>query len=202
MQEILLSCSGAAILNRALSRCLIILVAYFWTCFCISDNGMEFLLPGLKRLFDSFGEYNNWFAGLAIAFLGTLYCFKNQLRLVMVKFKKYVVCPKCHSLYDFDDCYATVGSCSKLKAGSFVKLANHRQRWRRRPCGETLLNEVTLKDNTKRLYPNQIYCYQSVIESIKRLVKRRNVVNHCELWRSREVRSVGQVTSDDFDGRV
>ena len=105
-------------------------------------------------------------------------------------------------LHNFDDCYSIVGSCNKSKACSFVKLANHRKRWRRRPCGETLLKEVTLKDNTKRLYPNKIYCSQSVIESKKRLVKRRNCVNHCELWRSRVVRFVGQVTGYDYDGRV
>ena len=95
-------------------------------------------------------------------------------------------------LHNFDDCYSIVGSCNKSKARSIVKLANHRKRWRRRPCGETLLKEVTLKDNTTWLYPNKIYCSQSVIESKKRLVKRRNCVNHCELWRSREVRFVCQ----------
>ena len=90
--------SGVGLLNRAFSRCLVILLAYFWTCFCISNNGMEFLLSGLKRLLDSFGKGNNWFAGLAIAFPGTLYCFKKQLGLGKDNFKKYVVCPKCHSL--------------------------------------------------------------------------------------------------------
>ena len=194
--------SGVGLLNRAFSRCLVILLAYFWTCFCTSDNGMEFSLSGLKRLLDSFGEGNNWFAGLAIAFPGPLYCFKKQLGLGKDNFKKYAVCPKCHSLYDFEDCYSTVGSCNKSKECSYVKFADHRQRWRRRPCGETLLKEVTLNDITKRLYPHKIYCYQSIIESIKRLVKRRNFVDHCELWRSREVRSVAQVMGDVFDGRV
>ena len=168
-------------LNRAFTRCLVILLAYFWTCFCISDNGMEFLLSGLKRLFDLFGESSNWLAGLAITFPGTLYRFKKQVGLAKDKFKKYVICPKCHSLYEFDDCYHKIGLFNKSKTCSFIKFANHRQPWRRRPCGETLLKEVTLKDNTKRLYPHKIYCYQSLIESIKRLVKRPNFVDRCEL---------------------
>ena len=185
-------------LNRAFTHCFVIFLAYFWTCFCISDNGMEFLLSGLKRLFDLFGESSNWFAG--IAFPGSLYCFKKQLGPGKDKFKKYVMCPKCHSLYEFEDCYHTVGSCNKSKTCSFVKFTNHRQPWRRRPCGETLLKEVTLKDGSKRLYmhPHKIYCYQSLIESIKR----PNFVDRCELWRSREVRSVGQILGDVFDGRA
>ena len=99
-------------------------------------------------------------------------------------------------------CYHKIGLFNKSKTCSFITFANHRQPWRRHPCGETLLKEVTLKDNTKRLYPPKIYCYQSLIESIKRLVKKPNFVDRCELWRSREVRSVGQILGDTFDGRV
>ena len=105
-------------------------------------------------------------------------------------------------MYELKDCYHKIGLFNKSKTCSFIKFANHRQPWRRRPCGETLLKEVTLKDNTKRLYPHKIYCYQSLIESIKRLLKRPNFVDRCELWRSREVRSVGQILGDIFDGRV
>ena len=43
---------------------------------------MEFLLSGLKRLFDLFGESSNWLADLAITFPGTLYCFKKQLGVI------------------------------------------------------------------------------------------------------------------------
>ena len=113
-----------------------------------------------------------------------------------------MLCPKRHSLYEFKDCYHKIGLFNKSKTCSFIKFANHRQPWRRRPCGETLLKEVTLKDNTQRLYPHKIYCYQSLIESIKPLVKRPNFVDRCELWRSRELRSVGQILGDIFDGRV
>jgi hypothetical protein len=163
--------------HKAFTRCLIILLAYFWTCFSISDNGMEFLLAGLKHLFESFSLSSNLFPGLAVDFPGTLYCLKKQLGLEKDNFKKYVVCPKCHSLYTFDQCYDTVGSCNKPKKCSFVKFPNHRQPWRRRPCGETLLKEITLKDSSKRLYPHKVYCYQSVIDSLKRLVKRENFAN-------------------------
>ena len=39
-------------LNVLLSRCLVVLLAYFWTRFHISDSGMEFLFSGLKKCFE------------------------------------------------------------------------------------------------------------------------------------------------------
>ena len=85
---------------------------------------------------------------------------------------------------------------------SFVKFPNHRQQWRRQACGAPLLKEVSLKCGTKKLYPHRVYCYRSVMESLKELVKRTHFTAHCELWRNGEVRSVSQVMGDIFDGRV
>lgn len=189
-------------INLHLSRCLIVLLAYFWLCFHISDNGMDFLLSGIKRCFEVAGMSSQWMAGLALAFPGTLYYFRKELGLVNDVFVKYVVCPKCHSLYEFDKCYRTVGTTRISNKCSNVKFTNHRQRWRRQPCGAPLLKEVTLKCGSKRLYPHRIYCYKSIVESLRMLVKRPDFTAHCELWRNREVRSVSQVMCDVFDGRI
>ena len=141
-------------------------------------------------------------AGLTAAFPGTLYYFRKEIGLVKDDFEKYVVCPKCHALYKFNDCYNAVGTGNVSKKCSFIKFPNHRLRWHRKACGTTLLKEVTLKCGTKRLYPHKVYCYKSVIESLKTLVKRADFTSHCELWRTREVRSVSHVMCDVFDGRV
>ena len=61
---------------------------------------------------------------------------------------------------------------------------------------------MTLKDGGKKLYPHKVYCFKSIIESLRALVKRPNFTEHWELRRQREVRSVGQVMCDVFDGRV
>lgn len=65
-----------------------------------------------------------------------------------------------------------------------------------------MLKEVSLKDITKRLYPHKVYCYQSEIEKIKTFAQRPNFVDLCELWHNPEVRSVGPVMGDVFDGRI
>ena len=49
-------------LNVLLARCLVILLAYFWTYFHVSNNDMEFLLAGLKRFFEIAGASSHWIA--------------------------------------------------------------------------------------------------------------------------------------------
>ena len=191
------SCS----LNILLGRCLMVLLAYFWTSFNISDNGMEFLLAGLKKCFEIAAASSQWMAGLALVFPGTLYFFRKEIGLVNDMFVKYVVCP-CHKLYEFENCYHSVGGRHVSRKCSFVKFPNHRQQWRRQACGASLLKEVSLKCGTKKLYRHRVYCYRSVVESLKDLVKRNDFTAHCELWRNREARSVSQVMGDVFNGRV
>ncbi|CAB4011940.1 Hypothetical predicted protein [Paramuricea clavata] len=189
-------------LNVLMARYLVVLLAYFWISFHVSDNGMEFLLGSLKRFLKIAGASSQWIAGLAIAFPGTLYYFRKEIGLVNDVFVKYVVCPKCHALYEFNKCHHREGTSRVSNKCTFVRLPNHRQQWRRQKCNATLLKEVTLKDENKKLYPHQTYCYKSIIESLRVLVKRSNFTYHCELWRQREVRSVSQVMCDVFDGRV
>ena len=74
--------------NVLLASCLIILLAYFWACFHISDNGMEFLLGGLKKCFEIASLSSHWVAGLTAAFPGTLYYFRKEIGLVKDDFEK------------------------------------------------------------------------------------------------------------------
>ena len=163
---------------------------------------MEFLLAGLRRFFEISGASSQWIAGLALEFPGTLYYFRKEIGLGDDVFVKYVVCPKCHALYEFEKCFDTVGTSRVSKKCSYVKFPNHRQQWRRQACGTTLKKEVTLKDGGKKLYPHKVYCFKSITESLRALVKRPNFTEDCELWRQREVRYVAQVMCDVFDGRV
>ena len=51
----------------------------------------------------------------------------------------------------------------------------------RKPCGTTLLKEVTIKNGAARLYPHKIYCYQSVVATLEKFVKRNGFTERCEL---------------------
>jgi hypothetical protein len=170
-------------LNILLSRCLVVILAYFWTDFHISDNGMEFLLSGLKKCSEMAVISSQWMAGLAVVFPETLYYFRKGIGLVNDAFIKYVVCPKCHALYEFDKCHRAVGSTRVSNKCTFVKFPNHRQRWRRQWCETVLLKEITLQCGNKKLYPHKIYCYKSMIKSMENLLGKVDFSSHCELWR-------------------
>ena len=126
--------------------------------------------------------------------------FVRKLVLKAIHSLNTLFAHKCHSLYKFEECYETVGSTTRSKKCSFVKLPNHRQRWRRQACGPDLLKEVTLKGEVKRLYPHKVYCYKSVNDMLREFVKRPNFTKSCELWRNHNVRSVDQAMCDVFDG--
>ena len=89
----------------------------------------NFLLVGLKKWFEIAGSASKWVAGLAVAFPGTLYYFRKEIGLVNDALVKYVICPKCHALYEFDKCCHNVGTNRVSNKCSFVKFPNHRQRW-------------------------------------------------------------------------
>ncbi len=187
---------------RTLLNCLLILLAYFWTFFPVPDNAMDFLLLSLKRFFETLAFTNHWFTAFSIAFPGSLYLFQREIGLTGDKFTKYVVCPNCSSVYTFEDCYRRVGNRNASKTCTFVRFPNHRQRRMRKPCGATLLKEVTLSDGTTRLYPHKLFCYKSIVETLTQFVKRPGFTERCELWRNREVRSAHRIMCDVFEGRI
>ena len=59
-----------------------------------------------------------------------------------ISFDQYVVCLKCYSLYNYDNCYVCIEGINVLKTCTFVEFPNHRLPHFRRPCGKALLYEV------------------------------------------------------------
>ena len=58
-------------------------------------------------------------------------------------FTKYVVCRKCHSIYNYDDCIVHRSSgCSESKRCSHVAYPTHPHRTQRKPCDEILLKRI------------------------------------------------------------
>ena len=190
-------------MQKSIIRSIAIVLVFFWTNFNISDRAMEFLLQFLSRILYVFSLTHHWMANLFHLFPGSVYLLRKEMNLLNDSFVKYVVCPKCDSLYSFEDCFHNVGSRNVSNTCGFIKFPNHRQRWRRTKCGAHLLKEVTLSDGKKRLYPHKVYCYNKVINSLKDLVKRANFVERCELWRTRgDIRTIHQLMCDVFEGRV
>ena len=76
-----------------------------WSSFCtLSDNALDILLAFLQAVFESMGSLFPVLAGFAVLFPKSLRSLRKQVGMDQDKFIKYVVCPKCHSLYVFGDC--------------------------------------------------------------------------------------------------
>lgn len=134
------------------------------------------------------------------SFPKSLHLLKKQLGFDQDKFVKYVVCPKCDSLYNFDDCFELRNRKRVSKNCAFVEFPNHRQLFRRTSFGEPLLREVTLKSGQTKLYPFKVYCYQSIPDTLQPFLMRPGFAAKCELWRNRGIPN--GFLCDVFDGRI
>lgn len=172
-----------------------------WSSFCsLSDNAFEILLVFLRAVFDCMGTIFPLAASFAVLFPKSVHLLRKQLGVDQDKFIKYVVCPNCHSLYNFDDSYEQLHGRKVTKKCAFVQFPHHRQHFRRTKCGEPLLKEVQLKTGETKLYPFKVYCYNSVIENLKYFLQRPGFQTKCELWRNRNIPE--GFLADVFDGRV
>ena len=185
---------------KHLLRWLLIFLCLWSSFSSLSDNALEILLTFLRAMFDSMGTIFPVVASFAVLFPKSVHLLRKQLGLDKDRFIKYVVCPKCHTLYNFDDCYEVVCGRKVTKKCTFVQFPNHRQHFRRTKCGEPLLKEVSLKSGGIKLYPHKVYCYNSIIDNLRQFLQRPGFVNKCELWRSRDIPD--GFLADIFDGRI
>lgn len=109
----------------------------FWTAhFHVSDNAVALMLQFIHVLFTVIVRYVPWFAPVVLLLPTSVYLLRKTLGLCGDSFTKYIVCPHCHSLYTFTDCFVTIGSQRLSKRCSHRPFPNHRQRRYRATCGE------------------------------------------------------------------
>ena len=103
---------------------------------------------------------------LAVCMLlpGSLYLAWRLLKVDEDEFIRYVVCPKCDSIYRFEECIK-FGTQLLSKRCSYVAFKNHPQRRYRAPCNTLLLKSVILKGGKKKLVARKEYPYMSIIQS-------------------------------------
>ena len=116
-------------------------------------------------------------------------------------FQQFVCCPACHSIYPWEDCINKLSDgLVESKVCSFQAFPHHPQRARQRQCGESLMKMIKSSNGKVSLYPKLIYCYKSVIESLRDLVAKTRFIEKCELWRDEN--TLNDVYSDVYDGQV
>ena len=115
------------------------------------------------------------------------------------QFIQYVVCPKCHSIYNFDSCIITEGNRKESKCCQHISFPNHPQLARCSKCSKPLMKTVRRK-NQINLRPFQIFCYRSLKRALQDMLLRSKFINMCEKWRCRNIPH--GILADIYDGRV
>ncbi|XP_068716184.1 uncharacterized protein [Montipora foliosa] len=158
--------------------------------FSVTDTAVEILLKFLSRFLWLVGTFdgNSCFAELGKRLPNTLYKLRKHLGLLNNdNFIKFVVCPKCKTLYDYKECMQKRCGRQVSARCKFVPWSNHPHRSRR---GET----VSL------VYPKMVYPYNSVIRSLQQLFGRPGFWMKCQEWRKQIF--PGNVKTDIYQGNV
>ena len=109
----------------------------------IPDRAIDALLKFLGVFFYVLGRFCSPMASLARIFPSSLYRLRKSIKN-SADFTKFVVCPKCHKLYKFDDCITVAGAHQSSSTCIYVKFPSHPQLHRRHECGHLLLKAVQL----------------------------------------------------------
>lgn len=110
-------------------------------------------------------------------------------------------CKSCCSIYPIKECKVKLSNGQfESKKCTFIRFPGHPQLWRRKPCGSTLLKLVKNSSGTINLCPSQVYCYKSLVSSLRELLSRSDFFEQCEHWRNRKTKP--NTLSDIYDGSV
>ena len=129
----------------------------------------------------------------------TVTACRNLLKMDQDMFVKYACCTKCNEVYTHEDAVEKIGTKSASKRCSHVEYPEHTRNALIRPCDALLMKEVKM-GSKQFFYPFKIFCYKSVIESIRELCARSGFLQKCEAWRNTLVKD--NLFRDVYDGQV
>lgn len=124
--------------------------------------------------------------------------FAHRYLGTKAEFIQYVLCPKCFSLYSFENCKEKVGSREFSKQCTFVPYPRHPQISRRSPCNSFLLKSIETPSE-QALYPYKMYCYKPLTSTIQEFLLRPDFIQEWENWRSRVS---SDILRDVYDGQM
>ena len=115
----------------------------------------------------------------------------------------YVVCTKCHLIYNHQDCYQDIrGGKQAAKVCQHISFPNHPHSLQRNVCGTNLLASIRGRNGLIHLQPITIYAYQSIIDSLRRLFRRPGFLESCDHWKTRQKAMPNEYVGDVYDGNL
>jgi len=132
----------------------------------------------------------------------TIYMAKSYLGLGTDEFEKYVVCPKCVTLYEIDKCTTKKSNGHVVSSRcTHISFPNHPQKSKRRQCGAFLMKRMRSKSGSFFLHPKRLYCFRKLTDSLTALLSKPGFLESCESWRGRNNQQSNSMT-DSFDGKI
>ena len=171
--------------------------------FHISNNALSVLLKFLKYIIWVFGNAftDSRLHNIASKLPSSSNAAYQFLQIPDDSFIKYVVCPRCDSIYEFKDCIITLSRSKQGKNCWHVPYPNHPHHSRRKSCDAQLLRKVRCGRGYK-FVPIKVYAYQPLHKSLDCLVKCEGFLSSCERWRERAFTISPLHFGDIYDGRV
>ena len=164
----------------------------------ISDAAVQWILLFLGRFLQTlgYGLDSELFSNFVLVFPTTIYMLQRIANLKRDDFEKFVVCSKCATLYQLDECLERKHGTVIPKQCSNILFPLGKARH----CNTKLVNKVILKNGITKFYPLKVYCWKSIISQLERILQREGFPDLCEHWRSRQVEE--SVLSDMYDGDI
>ena len=85
-------------------------------------------------------------------------------------FHQYIVCTKCHSLYNYNDCIELINGKETPKKCRHKEYPNHPQQQHHKECGESLLKYVKKRNGQMKLVLRKVYCYSPLIHFLYKAI--------------------------------
>ena len=129
-----------------------VLISKWSLCYNVSLAAVTALICISSWLFSILSTFSSFVGHLSSIFPISLSGLNKYLEVNSNDFRRFVSCPKCDTIYEFEKCFVDVAKTIP-KMCSFSKFPNHPHHSRRQPCGSQLLTSVVTKDGFRKFYP-------------------------------------------------
>ncbi len=180
--------------QQSLIRWIMLFITLFQTLHVIPERAVGWLLLFFSALLKYLGRFSPSIEAIAVAFPSSVYLMKKYVdkHNTLHSVYKFVVCPKCHSLYPFEETFDKRGSKYVIKTCQHRHLSS-------RLCGMPLLKRIVSHNGKPQVYPHMIYPYNHIIPTLTNLFRRKDFYTMCESTRAL---SAEDGISDIFNGRM